>query len=201
MIMLYTGSPGSGKSLAMAMEIYWHVRMGRPVLANFEINTDLFNDASSFLYVPEEKWNPKTFEDYARWYFRDHPFRESSIHIYWDECQVRLNSRTWRDNQFWIPFFTQHRKLGYDVTLVCQHHEMLDKQVRSIVEYETNHRKVNNVGWFGKLVSICCLGHPVICGVTRWYGQKMRLSANWFMGRKKFYRLYDTYKMFDSSNI
>lgn len=201
MIMLYTGSPGSGKSLAMATEIYWHVRMGRPVLANFEINTDMFKDASSFLYVPDEHWNPKTFEDFAKWYFRDHPFKESAIHIYWDEAQIKLNSRSWRDNQHWIPFFTQHRKLGYDVTLVCQHHEMLDKQVRSIVEYETNHRKVNNVGWFGKLVSVCCLGHPVICGVTRWYGQKMRLSANWFMGRKKFYRLYDTYKMFDSSAI
>lgn len=201
MIYLYSGSPGSGKSLAMAQEIYWHVKMHRPVLANFEIDTSRFKDATSFLYVPFEEWKPKTFEDYARWYFRDNPFKEGAITVYWDEAQIMLNSRTWRENQAWIPFFTQHRKLGYNVKLVAQHHEMLDKQVRSIIEYETNFRKVNNVGLFGRIVGLCALGHPVVCGVTRWYGQKMRLESSWMLGRKKFYSLYDTYKVFDSSTI
>lgn len=199
MIYLYTGSPGSGKSLHMAEEIYWHVKMRRPVVANFEIDTSLFKDASSFHYVPDEEWRPETFDIIAREYFANHAFREGAIHLYWDEAQVKLNSRSWRDNQFWVPFFTQHRKLGYDVVMVCQHHEMLDKQVRSIVEYEVNHRKVNNVGFFGRVVGLFALGHPVVCAVTRWYGQKMRLSASWMLGRGKYYRLYDTYKLFEGN--
>lgn len=76
---------------------------------------------------------------------------------------------------------------------------MLDKQVRTIIEYECSHRKVNNVGLFGKIVSILAIGHPVVCGVTRWYGQKMRLSSEFFLGTKKYYRLYDTFKIFQKS--
>lgn len=32
----------------------------------------------------------------------------------------------------------------------------------------------------------------------RWYGLKMRLSSEWFIGTKKYYRLYDTLKVFDA---
>lgn len=196
MITLLTGTPGSGKSLHMAKEIYWHVRMKRLVVANFEINRDLFKDASSFLYVPPEKMTPETMELISKEYFSTHDFKEGAISFYWDEAQIDLNSRTWKKNERWIPFFTQHRKLGYNVYMVCQHHEMLDKQVRTIIEYECNHRKVNNVGLFGKVVNLIALGHPVVCGVTRWYGQRMRLSSEFFLGTKKYYRLYDTYKIF-----
>lgn len=199
MITLYTGTPGSGKSLHMAKDIYWHVRMGRLVVANFEINKELFKDSSSFLYVPPDKLSPETLERIAREYFKTHEFKEGAISFYWDEAQIDLNSRTWKKNERWIPFFTQHRKLGYNVFLVAQHHEMLDKQVRTIIEYECSHRKVNNVGLFGKIVSVLAVGHPVVCGVTRWYGQKMRLSSEFFLGTKKYYRLYDTFKIFEKS--
>lgn len=200
MIFLLSGSPGSGKSLHMAKDIYWHVRMGRPVVANFEINKDLFskrNGAKSFHVLDNMTMRPKDLVDFARAYFEDHAFKEGAISFYWDEAQIRLNSRDWRNNSEWIEFFTQHRKLGYNVYLVAQHHEMLDKQVRAVIEYETNHRKVNNVGLFGKFVSVFALGHPVIVGVTRWYGQKMRLGSEWMIGTRKYYRLYDTLKMFN----
>lgn len=199
MITLYTGSPGSGKSLHMAKDIYWHVRMGRKVVANFDINRELFRDTSSFEFVPDENFSPATLERIAVEYFENHDFGEGKIAFYWDEAQIRLNSRDWRNNSEWIRFFTQHRKLGYDVYMVCQNHEMIDKQVRAVVEYEVKHRKVNNVGLFGKCVGAIALGHPVICAVTSWYGAKMRLSAEWMIGTKKFYRLYDTLRMFDGS--
>lgn len=200
-IYLYTGTPGSGKSLHMAKLIYWHVKTGRPVLANFEINEDMFSGkSSSFTYVPFEHMRPETFERYAKWYFGEcgNKFGEGKIHLFWDEAQIMLNSRTWRENQRFIPFFTQHRKLGYDIYLVCQNHEMLDKQVRALVEYEVSHRKVNNVGLFGKVVSLCALGHPVVCANTSWYGQRMRLSSEFMLGTAKYYRLYDTFKIFQS---
>lgn len=202
MIYLYTGTPGSGKSLHMAKDIYWHVKQRRLVVANFEINTEIFKDASTFVYCPPEKWSPQFLEELARWWFsQGNEFREGAISCYWDEAQINLNSRTWKENQHWIPFFTQHRKMGYNVYLVCQHHEMLDKQVRSIIEYEVSHRKANNVGWFGFFVNTLALGHPVVCAVTRWYGQKMRLSSEWLVGFKKNYKLYDTYKLFERQDV
>lgn len=38
---LYSGTPGSGKSLDVARKIYHALRYGRPVIANFDINTSL----------------------------------------------------------------------------------------------------------------------------------------------------------------
>lgn len=197
MITLLSGTPGSGKSLHMAKDIYWHLQMGRLVVANFEVNTQGLKHPECFLYLKPENMEPGTLEKIAREYFKHHEFREGAISFYWDEAQIMLNSRSWKKNEKWIPFFTQHRKLGYNVFLVCQHHEMLDKQVRTILEYEVMHRKVNNVGLFGQIVNILALGHPVVCGVKRWYGQKMRLSSEFFIGFKKNYKLYDTYKVFE----
>lgn len=201
-IFLLTGSPGSGKSMHMAQIIHYQVKYKHPVIANFEINTDGYKDASTFWYCPNESLTPENLENFARWYFgtEGHEFGESKIKVFIDEAQIKFSNRDWNapDRAAWVKFFTLHRKLGMDIYIVAQFHEMIDKQIRALVEYEVNHRKVNNVGWFGKVVSVLMLGHPVFVGVTRWYGQKMRLSAEWFMGRKKYYRLYDTYKMFDN---
>ena len=38
--------------------------------------------------------------------------------------------------------FSQHRKLGYRVILIAQFDRMLDRQIRSVLEYEYIHRKV-----------------------------------------------------------
>lgn len=202
-VYLFTGTPGSGKSVHQAMIVYYAIKLGKPVIANYEINTELFKDASTFTYLPNDYMTPQALEEYARWYFQDHEFGEGKIKVFIDEAQIKFNSRDWRDDgknnrNDWIKFFTQHRKLGMDVYLVAQFHEMIDKQIRTLVEYEVSHRKVNNVGWFGKLVSIFALGHSVFVGVTRWYGQKMRLSSEWFLGRNKYYQIYDTYKIFDA---
>lgn len=200
-IFLLTGTPGSGKSLHMAKNLYWHVKRNRPVVCNFEINGEIFEDMSSFHYIPNEELSPERLIDFAQDYWKTSgkPFKEGGIKLYWDEAQVLLNSRSWKKNEHWIPFFTQHRKLGYDIYLVCQYHEMLDKQARSIVEYQVDHRKVNNVGLFGKFVTLFALGRPVIVAVTSWYGQKMRISSEWMIGTKRDYSLYDTFKIFDTS--
>lgn len=198
-VYLFTGTPGSGKSLHMSKLIYWHVRMKRPVVANFEINGELFKDASSFSFIANEELSPDVLGEYAERYFSEHAFREGAIRLFIDEAQIIFGNRDWRaaDRADWIRFFTQHRKLGYDVYIIAQNHEMIDKQIRSLVEYEVMHRKVNNVGWVGKLFAVCALGHPVVCAVTRWYGMKMRLSSEWLLGTSKYYRLYDTLKVFE----
>ena len=38
MILLYSGTPGSGKSLHVAERLYHLLRAGRPVICNFNIN-------------------------------------------------------------------------------------------------------------------------------------------------------------------
>lgn len=195
---LYTGTPGSGKSLHMAKQIYWNVRMHRPTICNFGIDTALFKDASSFVHCPNEGLNPSFLADYADRVFATQEFQEGKIKLFIDEAQVIFGNRDWREQgrKEWVRFFTQHRKMGYDVYMVAQNHEMIDKQIRSLVEYEVQHRKLNNSGWVGFLANCLLLGNPAVCAVTRWYGMRMRLSSEWLLGTKRTYRIYDTRQVF-----
>ena len=200
-VYLFSGTPGSGKSAHQAMIIYYAIKTHKPVIANFDIDRKAFKDSSSFFYVDNVYMSPTTLMKFAEIWFKNNKFHEGAIKVFIDEAQIMFSNRDWKNNAEWIKFFTQHRKLGMDVYLVAQNHEMIDKHIRSLVEYEVHHRKVNNVGWFGKLVSVICLGHPVFVAVTKWYGQRMRLGAEWFLGRKKFFNLYNTYKLFDNSQL
>lgn len=197
-IYLVTGTPGSGKSLSMAASIYWHVRMKRPVVANFDINRELFKDSGSFQYLDGSEYTYENLRDISKEYFSEHPFHESTLRLYWDECQIWLNSRDWSksDRRDLIKFFTQHRKMGYDIYLITQFDQMLDKQIRALVEYNFVCRKLNQVGWVGKLASVLFLGHPVCVSVQYWYPQKLRVGSQWTIGRKRLYRLYDSMALF-----
>lgn len=197
-IYLLTGTPGSGKSLYMARELYWHVRQGRPTICNFDLNRDLFKDSSSFTLRENDELTPEFLIDYSREYFSTHRFREDCIRLYIDECQLLFNARDWNsaNRRGWIKFFTQHRKLGYEIKLISQFDTMIDKQVRALIEYEYKIRKLNNIGWVGKMATLFAVGHPVCIAVKYWYPMKERLGSEWFVGRKRIYRLYDTQKIF-----
>lgn len=200
MIYLFTGTPGSGKSLHMAEIIYYSLMFKRPVIANFDVNKDVVKNSGCFGYLPNEKMTPELLVEFSQKYFKGKKPREGEVKLFIDECQIIFNSREWNapNRKKWVKFFTQHRKLGYDIYLVAQFDQMIDKQIRALVEHEVKHRKVNNVGLFGRVVNALIFGRALCCAVTYWYGQKMRLSSEFFLGRKKFYSLYDTYLIFDN---
>lgn len=203
-IYLFTGTPGSGKSLHQAMNIHWALKLGKPVVANFEIN-DAAYSPGLFRFCDNSELSPGFLEDFALAYFADNADklrkREGRIKLYLDECQLLFNSRDWnaKDRMRWVRFFSQHRKLGYDVYLVAQFDTMIDKQIRSLVEYEVKHRKFNNFGKVGSLLNAVMLGRAVCVGVTYWYGMRERLGSEFFLGRKRYYELYDTLKLFDAA--
>lgn len=198
-VFLYSGTPGSGKSLHVAELIYWRLRVNKPVVANFQVNVqDVKNGVDRFGYVENSALTPKLLQDFAIAYWNGKPVVEGEIKLFIDECQVKFNPRDWRaaDRRDWITFFSQHRKFGYDVYLVAQNDGMVDKQIRALVEYEVKHRKVNNFGWVGKFLGLFAINHPIVCAVTYWYGMKQRLSSEFFVGRKKYYAMYDTMRIF-----
>lgn len=200
-IYLFTGTPGSGKSLHQAMNIHWALKLRKPVIANFEINDSAY-EPGLFRFVDNPDMTPEFLEEFALSYFADNDHarknREGSIKLYLDECQLLFNARDWnaKDRLRWVRFFSQHRKLGYDIYMVAQFDTMIDKQIRSLVEYEVKHRKFNNFGKVGMLLNVIMGGRAVCVGVTYWYGMKERLGAEFFLGRKRYYELYDTLKLF-----
>lgn len=204
MIEIYTGTPGSGKSLHAAETIYWRLKKGQPVICNFQIEPGYIKKyKETFYYCPNEKLTPEVLYDFSKTYFAEsgNSFKEDSILLVIDECQLLFNARSWgrTDRAGWLSFFTQHRKYGYLVILVAQNDRMLDRQVRSLIEYEEIHRKVSNFGLFGAFLK-ALLHKEVFFSVRRWYPLKERVDLYMFVPKKRYYRLYDTRALFDSDN-
>lgn len=211
MIYLYTGTPGSGKSLHVAKEIYFQISRGKHVIANFDLNYDVIKPVSRkrqkgyFFYRDNFELSPSWLQDFARLaHKRDAKGRmkEAQTYLVLDECQLIFNARSWNDRtrQAWCAFFTQHRKFGYEVILITQFDRLIDRQIRSLVEYEVKHRKINNFGKGGVIVSLFTLGKPVFACIEYWYGVKERCGMVMMVGQKKYYELYDSYKLFDATD-
>lgn len=203
MISLYSGTPGSGKSLHTADRIVWALRMKHPVICNFDINANIVGQErydQYFHYVENQDLKPEYLMGFSREYFKGRTVKEDKIVLIIDESQLLFNAREWDKDgrKKWISFFTQHRKFGYAVILVAQFDRMLDRQIRSLIEYEYVHRKLLNFGWRGLLLSMLLLSPRLFVAVKIWYPMKERLGADFFKFKRKYARLYDTYMDFSA---
>lgn len=203
MIYLYSGTPGSGKSLDTARVIYHTLARNRPVICNFEINTDYVKHPYNFMFVDNSKLTPDLLIDFSKRYFNNKPPREGQILLVIDECQLLFNAREWQKTgrQEWLSFYTQHRKYGYDIILVAQFDRMIDRQIRSLIEYEVVHRKVSNFGTKGLLLTVLMGGRKLFVRVKVWYPMKEKTGSNFFHAQRKYYRLYNTYNNFSATDV
>lgn len=202
MIFLYSGTPGSGKSLHLAERLYHLLRAGRPVICNFPINLNRIpkSKRANFYYKSNFEITPEYLQQFSMDYFNGKPVKESRLLLVIDECQLMFNAREWskagRDK--WLSFFTLHRHFGYDIILVAQFDRMIDRQIRSLIEYECIHRKVSNFGWRGLLLCTFFLSPKLFVSVKVWYPMKEKVGSEFFRCRRKYYSLYDTYLMLDA---
>lgn len=201
MIKLYSGTPGSGKSLHLAEILYYRIKNTRTVtIGNFELNTANIKGRKrgTYLYVDNMRLTPQRLINFSKRY--EHRYgcvKEGTFLLIIDESQILFNSREWqmKNRSAWTSFFTQHRKLKFDVILVAQFDRMLDRQIRSLLEYEWIHRKCTNYGNVGKLLSLFCGGSLFVC-VEVWYPMKEKIGAEFFRYHKKYANIYDTYNLF-----
>lgn len=198
MIEIYTGYPGTGKSLHVASRVRSVARRGYPVISNVKYNLP----RGKAIYVPNSRLTPDWLEDYGQAYWQDKgEVKEGSILLVVDEAQLLLNARDWQDSMrmSWLGFFSQHRKLGYSVVLVAQTRDMLDKQVRSLAEEYVAHVRLDRMRILGPLIGGLALGHPVVLCSHRYAGVRQdsrdaRLRSEYVIGRKSLYRVYDSYQ-------
>lgn len=198
MIEIYTGYPGTGKSLHVAQRVRAVARRGYPVISNVRYKLD----KGRSIYVPNSRLTPRLLEDYGQDYWAEKgSVREGSILLVIDEAQLILNARDWQDSarMSWLGFFSQHRKLGYSVVLVAQTRDMLDKQVRSLAEEYVAHVRLDRMRILGPLISGLFFAHPVVLCVHRYAGVRQdsrdaRLRSEYVIGRRSLYRVYDSYQ-------
>ncbi len=199
MIYFYSGTPGSGKSLHVARDIYYRLNRNKKypnVIANFMINEKMIkNKKARFVYKDNSDLTVSFLLNYA---FENHKKGvENQTLVVVDEASVIWNAREWQKGETshnrmdWLKFFVQHRKLGYNFIIISQTDRQIDRQIRSLFEYEIKHRKVNNFK-IGKLLPI-----PIFACVSYWYGVNERLGVEFFTYRRKWGKFYDSYGTFE----
>ncbi len=197
-IYLYSGTPGSGKSLHTARDIRDHLRIRKlPVICNFAINERTPN-YRLFRYVSNADLHPSDLMEFARGFWGKKPVREDSILLVIDEAQLVFNSRSWSQGERmeWVSFFSQHRHFGFKVILIAQFDRMIDRQIRCLIEIEVNHRKLGNMGLKGLLLSLPFRGR-LFAAVSYYYGLKEKVGFEWLLPRKAYFRMYDSYNRFE----
>ena len=203
-IYLYSGTPGSGKSVDAGRQLRYDLsrRTPRPVIANFDINKDEVRHPELFHYVPNHELTADYLIDFAdRWWTNYPDFHEDFIKIYLDEAQLCWNARTWasRDRLSMLSLLSQHRKHGMQVVMIAQSPKMIDNQFRMLIEYEVIHRKVSNLGLIGGILGTLTFGRLFV-KVTTYYSMAERVSSEWFMVRKRDFRIYDSYAKFQGTD-
>ena len=212
MVELYTGTPGSGKSLRAADRIYRRMMKGYTVIANFEINPDVFpkkkKNLGQFICIDTFSLDPEELKRYALKNLKRTKtgIKEGQILLVIDECQILFNTRDWnaKERMKWVMFFSLHRRYGYDIILVTQFDRMIDRQVRAMVEYEIKHRKVGNMGAAGFVLSwvtrLLSLGKNkgLFIAIKFWYGNRTKLGKEFFQCKPRYMAFYDSYKLFDT---
>ena len=208
MIYLYSGVPGSSKSLHAANDIRYALSKpygcDRPVIANFPLAEGArITRPQAFHHFDNDELTPGLLVDFAEdyWAHADLSFREDWILLVLDEVQLVFNARNWSDRgrsgrndsrMDWLEFLSQHRKYGYKVILIAQSAKMIDNQFRMLIEIEINHRKVSTMGGLGALISLPFMGR-LFFWVSYLFQTNERLGMTCYIGRKADFGMYDSY--------
>lgn len=201
MIKLYSGTPGSGKSLHAIKDICFYLTHNRNVIANFPVNVDKIKRSKrckmgKFIYMDNSDFTVNFLTKFA---LDNHvKGKEKQTVIVFDEAQAIFNPRDFRrsDRMDWNHFFTIHRHLGFNVLLITQNDRLLDRQIRCLIEYQVKHRKLNNFGTFGALLPI-----SVFACIEYWYGVNEKLGSEFLVYKKYYSNLYDSYALFDRIQV
>lgn len=221
MIQIIQGTPGSGKSAVCTVDMLEFLMSGGVVACNYKLVPGWHYKLADL--NPKVRWGLKDRDETAQKYWdrsfrigthetvfelserlrticppgKDGRMKEGSARLYIDEAQLLFNTRTWRNNMKFIEFFTQHRKLGWDVYLVAHSSGMIDSQIRDLIEYETRLRNLNKVKVFGMFP---LYPWPAFLAIARYAGIAAGAGEiAWrrlYRLRKEFASLYDSMEVF-----
>jgi adenosyl cobinamide kinase/adenosyl cobinamide phosphate guanylyltransferase len=110
-----------------------------------------------------------------------------------DESHEWLNNRTWKDDdrQEINAWFAEHRKRGWDVYLITQHLDSIDKQVRDRIEFHIRLRNLRNL----KVAGVPLLPVPMFMAIHVW-ASGPRTQPH--IAKREVFRLDWRRKLYDS---
>lgn len=222
MIQIIQGTPGSGKSAVATVDMLEFLQDGGVVACNYDLVPGWQFILADML--PKVRWGLADRQKVAFSYWRrafkigthdtiyqlSEKLKELAPHkidkrgrikegtgrLYLDEAQFLFNSRDWANNSGFIEFFTQHRKLGWDIYLIAHAEDMIDKQIRRLIEYEARLRNLNKVKPFGLFP---VWPYPAFLSIVRYAGIAAGAGE---IAWRRLYRLRPDYaSLYDSMEI
>jgi len=218
MIEVQQGTPGSGKSAVAVARAISHLYDGGVVAANFSLTdgwADVLARRSIFARRDDNVRYKKASSLHGR-FFRvdsvsairsidpkalavgkqktDGTYKEGQGLLILDEAQLCFNARKWEKNFPWIEFFTQHRKLGWNVILIAHTIDMIDGQIRPLAEYESRFRNMQKVKF--PVLGFPLAPFPFFVVIRRYAG--LGVGASMVSDRKAFPLPLYAAKLYDS---
>ncbi len=210
-VFFVTGKLGSGKTLVTVGKIKDYLMQGKKVATNLDLNIEKLvkrNSKNTFYRLPD-KPRPSDFDAIGR---GSDSIDESTYGIIvLDECATWLNARTWNDKERkgFIDFMLHARKLGWDVYIIIQNIELIDRQLRiALCEHLVVCRRLdrmkipfitNVVKFFtGERVTM-----PKIHTAKVFYGdtESSVVSDRWTYQGRHLYDAYDTRQSFQDDML
>lgn len=200
---LLAGKRGSGKSLGAVEMIRRYLVEGRTVATNLNIFVDKLVPAyneTRFMRLPD---HPTADDLKALPLGNPEPTQEKNNGLLvLDEAATFLNSREWSGNgrQDVISWLVQSRKYGWDLLLIAQHGNLIDKQIReALIEIQGTVRRMDKMqvpllSSIWKYFTNRPLHFPKIHFVALRYGfaAEAPIADRWFWRGGELHAAYDT---------
>ena len=210
-VYVITGKLGGGKSLCAVSKIVEYINQGRRIATNLDLYPEKFKKADNrkvdITRLPD-KPRIQNLEAIGRGY--EGKFRGEKGYglLVLDECGTWLNSRSWNDKERGavINWMLHARKLRWDVILIIQHIEMLDKQVvKSLAEHTVWLRRLDKfripiIGVLSKVTGKEIRMPKIHLAVVKYGDTQMHPTVDrWVFSGGALYDLYDTEQSFVDS--
>lgn len=213
-VYIVTGKLGSGKTLLACMKAQEYLKRRCPVASNVEFNLEVLckptNNYSRFVRLPDMP----TADDLIMLGMGCDKYDEERFGaIFLDEAGIWLNSRKWNSSgrTDLLEFFLYLRKRRWDLWLIVQNIDIVDKQIRAAIAEHVVYCSRSDrfqLPIVPKLIlNVITLGminfirmpkfHSAICkyGVSR----LSPTADTWYYRGVDFYHAYNTMQQFDEN--
>lgn len=204
-----TGNLGSGKGLAALYQLRNYANNGFRIAGNLDINLDKLipsvNSKTTYVRVPDRP-TAHDLELLGQGNNGYDPDENSLLVL--DECVTWLNARSWNDKgrMALIDWLIHSRKHGWDVILIAQSFETLDKQiVDTLMEFHVSMNNLANfnIPIFGKLFKGWTKNNRPLKLPKMHFGRVMYKNLvkadSWTFKGKDLYNCYDTKQIFSET--
>jgi hypothetical protein len=212
-IYIVTGKLGNGKTLSAVGRIRDYIEQGRRVATNLDLKLDKYPDPryrnADVIRLPDK---PSYADMVALGKGTDETAYDENRFglLVLDECGTWFNSRNWNEpgRKELNDWFLHSRKLAWDVIIIIQNIEILDKQARDcLAEFTVFCRRMDNlsipvIGQLWKFATGKRLTLPrVHLGIVKYGTNPQSLTADrWVYRGNDLFDFYDTRQVFLSDS-